>query len=58
MNAPWWVTFAFLAVGALLMFRAVILVTVGSTGRFRGDVWYSILVAFVFFFIGAYFLDG
>src|SRR5688500_463257 len=51
MNAPWWIRFALVAVGALLMFRAVILVTVGSAGRFRGDVWYSVIVAFALFFI-------
>jgi hypothetical protein len=56
MVTPWWIRLACLGVGALLMLRAVVLVTVGSNGRFRGDIWLSIVAAFVLFFIGAYVL--
>ncbi len=58
MDTAWWIRLACVGVGALLMFRAVVLVTVGSKGRFRGDVWLSIVAAFALFFIGAYVLAG
>src|SRR6188768_1169168 len=58
MDTPWWIRLACVGVGALLMFRAVVLVTLGSDGRFRGDVWLSIVAAFALFLIGAYVLAG
>ena len=58
MDAPWWLRLTCLGLGTVLMFRAVVLVTVGSKGRFRGDVWLSIVVAFALFVIGAYVLAG
>ena len=58
MDTPWWIRLACLGVGALLMFRAVVLVMLGSDGRFRGDVWLSIVAAFALFLIGAYVLAG
>jgi hypothetical protein len=58
MDTSWWIRLACAGVGALLLFRAVVLVMVGSNGRFRGDVWLSIVAAFGLFFIGAYVLAG
>ena len=58
MDSSWWLRLTCLGLGTLLVFRAVVLVTVGSNGRFRGDVWLSIVVAFALFVIGAYVLAG
>ncbi|WP_457208731.1 hypothetical protein [Nocardioides sp. P5_C9_2] len=56
MNTPWLIALTCLGVGSLLLFRAVALVMVGSNGRFRGDSWVSLAVAFVLFLIGGYLL--
>ena len=55
---PWWIRLAFLGIGAVLMLRAVFLLMVGSDGRFRGDIWLSIVAAFALFIIGAYVLES
>jgi hypothetical protein len=58
MDTAWWIRLSCLLAGALLMLRAVVLVMIGSNGRFRGDVWLSIVAAFALFLIGAYVLAG
>lgn len=56
MDTPWVLALTCLGVGSLLMFRAVVLIMLGSNGRFRGDPWASLAVAFVLFLIGGYLL--
>jgi hypothetical protein len=58
MESPWWIRLICVGVGTVLMLRAVVLVSIGSVGRFRGDVWVSIVVAFALFILGAYVLAG
>ena len=48
---------AAMAVGVLLMLRAVIIIATGATGRFPLDPWLSLLGGFALMFIGRTALD-